>query len=141
MAWYDESRSQRRQLCSFAYTFAQIADQSIFSHITDRTTPEQLQAAQQSLRELCARLESQMDWSHYPAAYGTPHSCVRDVYTDAEFRLTNLRIMRQQAPEPAKQQLITREGIVIDLEERIHTSAEDTYLGTDDNLPDNGNTR
>jgi hypothetical protein len=81
-----------------------------------------------------------MDWTHYPAATGT-HSCVRDIYTDAAFRLKNLALM-QPAPQPPPpaQQLITREDIVIDLEERIHTSAEDTYLGTDDNLPDNGTT-
>jgi hypothetical protein len=138
MRWYDERRSQQRNLCSFAFTYAQIIEQTIFSRITDRTTPQQFEAAQQSLLELCQRFESQMDWSHFPAPHGL-HSCIRDVYTDAKFRLKNLMIMHQQAPSP--QRLITREGIVIDLEDKIQTSTEETDLGTEDIPPDNWNGR
>jgi hypothetical protein len=136
MRWYDERRSQQRNLCSFAFTYAQIIEQTIFARITDRTTPQQFEAAQQSLLELCQRFESQMDWSHFPAPQGR-HSCIRDVYTDAKFRLKNLLIMQPAAPPPPAQQLITREGIVIDLEEKIQTSTEETDLGTEDTPPDN----
>jgi hypothetical protein len=128
---HDEQRLQHRNLCSVAYTFAQIADQSIFAFITNRTTPEQFQTAQQSLLQLCQRLESQMDIFHYPAATGM-HSCVRDIYTDAAFRLKNLEIMQEPAPPPPTQQLLSREGAVIDLEERVEASSEETDVGTDD---------
>jgi hypothetical protein len=139
MQWYDERRSQQRNLCSFAFTFAQIAEQTIFARITNHTTREQFEAALQALDELCRRLERQMDWSHYPASHGM-HSCIRDVFTDAEFRLKNLAIMHQ-APLPATQQVTTVEGVVIDMEERLRTSTEETYLGTDDSMPNNGNAR
>jgi hypothetical protein len=78
--------SQQRNLCSFAYTFAQIAGQTIFARITDSTTPDQFMVAQQNLLALCQR----------------------------------------------QQQLISREGAVIDLEERAQTSSEETDVGTED---------
>jgi hypothetical protein len=140
MAWYNEQRSQQRNLCSFAFTYAQIIEQTIFARINDRTTPQQYKAALQSLEELCQRMERQMDWSHYPASQGM-HSCIRDVLTDAEFRLKNLSIMHQPAPEPANQQVITVEGVIIDVEERVHTSSLETELGTDDAPPGNRNGR
>jgi hypothetical protein len=140
MAWYDETRSQQRNLCSAAFTYAQIIEQTIFARINDRTTPQQYEAGLQSLKELCQRLESQMDWSHYPASHGL-HSCIRDVYTDAEFRLKNLAIMHQPPSPPARQQVVTVEGVVIEAEERLRTSSQETYLGTDDSTPDNGTAR
>jgi hypothetical protein len=138
MYWYTERQSQKRNLCSFAFTYAQIIQQTIFSRITDRTTPDQFAASLQSLGELRKQLESQMDWSHYPASQGL-HSCIPEVYTDAEFRLKNLAIMHQQAPQP--QRLISREGIVIDREEAIQSSDKETDLGTDDSPLDNWNGR
>jgi hypothetical protein len=39
MVWYDKRRSQQRNLCSFAFTYAQIVEQTIFARINDRTTP------------------------------------------------------------------------------------------------------
>jgi hypothetical protein len=137
MRWYDERRSQQRNLCSFAFTYAQIIEQTIFANITNRTTPQQFEAALQSLDELCRRFERQMDWSHYPASHGM-HSCLRDVLTDAEFRLKNLAIMQQAPPAPS-QQLISREGIIIDVEESISTSSVETELGAEDAPPDTRN--
>jgi hypothetical protein len=131
MKWYDERRSQQRNLCSFAYTCAQIAEQTIFARITDSTTPDQFMVAQQNLLALCQRLESQMDMFHYPAASGL-HHCVQDIYTEAAFRLENLAIMQPPAPPAPKQQLLSREGAVIDLEKQVETSTEETNLGTDD---------
>jgi hypothetical protein len=121
--------TQGKSLCAPARTFGQIAAQSIFAKITDRTTPEQFQAAQESLRALCLRFEAQLDLFHYPSGQGT-HWCVRDVYTKAAYRLQNLAIM-QPVPEPpaAKQQVITVEGVVIDIEENISTSTQETDLG------------
>jgi hypothetical protein len=118
-----------------------IADQSVFNQINEYTTQQQCQAALQNLKALCERMEAQLDLFHYGQAYGTSHSCVRDIYNDAEFRLKNLAIMHQQVQPPApKQQLITKEGTVIDLEDRAQTSRDETHLGTDDAPPDNGNT-
>jgi Tfp pilus assembly protein PilN len=141
MAWYDERRSQQRNLCSVAFTFAQIAEQTVFAQITERTTPEQLAAANQSLELLCRELEGKVDWDHYASSFGPPHSCVRDVYDDAAARLRNLAIMQEQKPEPPKQQVVTVEGVVIDVEERFRTSAVETDLGTENTPPDNRNGR
>jgi hypothetical protein len=95
-------------------------------------------AAQQNLLALCQRLESQMDMFHYPAATGM-HHCVQDVYADAAFRLENFAIMQEPLQPAPTQQLISREGAVIDLEERIETSSEETDVGTDDSPFDNWN--
>ena len=118
MEWFDEAHSQHRYLCSAAFTFAQIAEQTIFAQITERTTQEQLQAAQESLQQLCSELAATVAWDHYPSSYGPIHSCVRDVYNDTAGRLRNLAIMQPPPPLP----LITREGIVIDRAETIETS-------------------
>jgi hypothetical protein len=134
--YYD--RVVDRPRCPFARTFLQIAEQTIFAHVTDRTTPDMYEAALQSLLELCHRLESQVGLFHFPSAVGI-HVCVQDAYLEAAFRLKNLAIM-QQPPlsEPAQptQQVITREGIVRDVEEKIQTSTEETDLGRDAQLPD-----
>jgi hypothetical protein len=73
---------------------------------------------------------------HYPAATGN-HWCVRDVYDHAVVALAGLAAVHQQAiPEPAREQLISREGIVRGIEEKIQTSTEETDFGTDAQLPD-----
>jgi hypothetical protein len=133
--------SGSRSTCPHARTFIQIAEQTIFNKITPATTPDQFSAAEDILAQLCQRLEAQVDMFHYPAATGD-HWCVRDVYDHAVLALAGLAAMHQQAvPEPPKQQLITREGIVINLEEKIQTNRTETHLGTDDTQPGNRNTR
>jgi hypothetical protein len=133
---YNHYQPQFRHLCGHARTFADIADKTIFSQITEFTTPAQFNLALQNLRALCQRLEAQVDIFHYGQAYGTSHSCVIDIYTDAEFRLKNLAIMHQKVQPPAPiQQLITSEGTVIDLEDRVQTSDEATDTGTADSSP------
>jgi hypothetical protein len=130
--------------CPHARTFTQIAEQTIFSKITEHTRPDQFSAAEAILGELRDRLEAQVARQplfHYPAATGD-HWCVRDVYDHAIMTLAGLAAMHQQAvPEPPKQQLISREGIVIDLEDKIRTNKDETHLGTDDTEPDNRNSR
>jgi hypothetical protein len=95
--------------------------------------------AQQNLLALCQRLESQMDIFHYPASTSM-HHCVQDIYTDAAFRLENLAIMQEPAPPAPKQQLISREGAVIDLEERVQTSRNETDAGSEDDASHGGST-
>jgi hypothetical protein len=130
MTSYYAELAQNKSLCAPARTFAQIAAQSIFAKITDRTTPGQFQAAQESLRELCLRFEAQLDLFHYPSGQGM-HACVRDVYTEAAYRLQNLSIMQPVPEAPAaKQQVITVEGVVVEIEEKLSTSTTETDLGT-----------
>jgi hypothetical protein len=135
--YHPPTNSAYPTLCSEARAFAQLADQSIFSKITDQTTPEQFEEAQYSLLTLCQRLEANLDLFHYKAAVGT-HQCIRDAYTEAAYHLKNLAIMQPEPlPEqPPKQQLITLSGVVIDLEEEYRTSREETDLGTEDIPPD-----
>jgi hypothetical protein len=140
MTSYTPRLLSNHRLCSYSRMYAQIIEQTILSQITERTTPAQLEAAKHSLLALCQRLEATVDLFHYPAEQGT-HSCVRDVYTDAIFRLQNISLMRPEPhPEPQapKQQLLTVEGVVIDLEETIRASGTETYLGMDDTSLDSG---
>jgi hypothetical protein len=133
--------SGSRPTCPHARTFIQIAEQTIFNNITPQTTSDQFDAATDILARLCQRLEAQVDMFHYPEATGN-HWCVRDVYDHAVLALAGLAAMHQQAvPEPPRQQLISREGIVIDLEDKIQTNRAETHLGTDDTQPGNKNTR
>jgi hypothetical protein len=60
MTLYNRYEQQYRRVCPLARTFAQIADQSIFAKITEQTTQEQFAKAQQSLLQLCQRLEAQL---------------------------------------------------------------------------------
>ena len=133
--------SGSRSTCPHARTFIQIAEQTIFSKITEHTRPDQFTTAEEILQQLCHRLEAQVDMFHYPAASGD-HWCVRDVYDHVVLALAGLAAMHQQAvPEPPKQQLINREGIIIDLEDKIQTNRDETHLGTDDTQPDTRMTR
>ncbi len=62
--------SGSRSTCPHARTFIQIAEQTIFSKISEHTRPDQFTAAEEILQQLCHRLESQVDMFHYPAATG-----------------------------------------------------------------------
>ena len=124
--------SGSRPTCPHARTYIQIAEQVIFSKITEHTRPDQFTTAEEILQQLCHRLEAQVDMFHYPAATGD-HWCVRDVYDHAVLALAGLAAMHQQVvPEPPRQQLISKTGVVIDLEDTIQTSTDDTDLGIDD---------
>jgi hypothetical protein len=128
--------SGSRPTCPHARTFIQIAEQTIFSKITEHTRPDQFTTAEEILLTLCHRLEAQIDLFHYPAATGD-HWCVRDVYDHAVLALAGLAAMHQQAvPQPPRQQLITRKGVVIDLEDTIQTSTDDTELGIEGTSPE-----
>jgi hypothetical protein len=118
--------------CPHARTFNQISELTIFAKITPATTADQFAAAAEILRQLRDRLEAQIDMFHYPAATGD-HWCVRDVYEHAVLALTGLAAMHQQeGAQPPRQQLISRSGVVIDLEDTIQTNATETELGNTD---------
>jgi hypothetical protein len=133
--------SGSRPTCPHSRTFLQIAEQTIFAKITEHTRPDQFTAAEEILRELCQRLEAQVDMFHYPAATGD-HWCVRDVYDHAVLALAGLAAMHQQAvPQPPRQQLISKTGVVIDLEDAMQTSTEATDLGRAEPPPDRRTSR
>jgi hypothetical protein len=137
---HDWTLPSRYPICPQADSFHRTAQDAIFRQLSGATSPEQFQAAQASLELLRAELEQQLPWTHYGFSVGT-HRCVRDLYKEASARLRNLALLQPTPQPPPAQQLITREGIVIDLEERIQTSREETDLGTDDNPSDNGSSR
>jgi hypothetical protein len=142
MALTDDILSSYPWRCPTVRAYVLLAVQTIFSQITPETTKRQYAEAQVSLSALCKCFEAQAAQQglfHYQAAHGRLHTCVAEIYLDLSARLTNLAIMHQQAQAPApKQQLITREGVVVDLEEKIKTNREETDLGTEDSPFDNG---
>jgi hypothetical protein len=131
--------SGSRSTCPHARTFIQISEQTVFNNITEHTRSDQFSAAEQILGELRDRLEAQVmrePLFHYPAATGD-HWCVRDVYDHAILALKGLAAMHQQeVAQPPRQQLISRKGVVIDLEDTIQTSTDDTELGIEDTSPE-----
>jgi hypothetical protein len=137
---YDKYQSQYRQLCIPARTLAEIGNELLGQVTESTTTPEQIEQLQQSLLLIYKELEKQAGLFHYAATIGPPHTCVKDIYIHASAILKNRAILQQAPPPPPTQQLISREGAVIDLEEHVKTSNEETYLGTDDTAPTNGNT-
>jgi hypothetical protein len=70
------------------------------------------------------------------------HWCVRDVYDHAILALKGIAAMHQQevAPPP-RQQLISKTGVIIDLEDAIQTSTEATDLGIAEPPPDQRTSR
>jgi hypothetical protein len=76
----------------------------MFAKISDHPiTPEQLQQLQQSLKLPAEELEASLSLFHYGSSHGLPHTCIRDIYTEAAFRLNNVAIL-QPAPQPPEQQ-------------------------------------
>jgi hypothetical protein len=142
MSAYDWNLSAGAPLCSFSDSFYRTVRETIFQQLTTETTKEQFQAVLESL----TRLREELVQSLYPMHYGSlvgRHRCVDHVFREARARLRGLELMQPapKPPLPPKQQLITREGIVIDREEKIQTSTEETDLGIDDSPFDDWNGR
>jgi hypothetical protein len=97
-----QSRNQSSaSLCEFAERLRETAD-VLFSQVTERTTPAQFDAAQQTLLERKLELEAELRARrrfHYASASGSLHRCVGQVYQDT---LTRLRLLSQlqQPPVP-----------------------------------------
>jgi hypothetical protein len=126
--------------CDLFERLLEIAEVSIFQQLPDAITPAQVQVALTSLWELRQELvaEAKANRFHFAAATGSRHRCADAAYQHACYRLKFLSQL-PKGRQPA-QQLITREGIVIDLEEKIQTSTQETDLGTEDTPPDRRNT-
>jgi hypothetical protein len=137
MGDYDWQLSAGAPLCSVADSFYRIVRETIFQQVTKETTVEQWQAAQESL----TRLRDELQQAIYPMHYGSlvgGHRCLDHVFREAVARLRALEIMQPvpPPPPPPSQQVITREGIVRDVEEKIQTSTAETDLGSDATLPE-----
>ena len=141
MSEFDWTLSAGAPLCELSDTLYRTGRDAIFRQITRDTTPEQFEEAVASLTRLRDELVQARRPMHYGALIGR-HRCIEQVFTEAAARLRSLQIMQVQVvPEAPKQQLITREGIVIDLEDTIQTSSKETSLGTDDDASNRRNTR
>jgi hypothetical protein len=140
MSDYDWQLSAGAPLCVFSDSFYSAVRDTVFRQLTTETTPEQVQAALASLTQLRDELVQALYPMHYGSLVGR-HRCVDHLYREAVARLRNLELM-QPAPQPPpspKQQLITKDGIVMDLEEKIQTNRAETHLGTDDTQSGNRN--
>jgi hypothetical protein len=136
-----QSRNQySASLCEFAQRLRETADM-LFSQVTERTTPAQFDAAQQTLLERKLELEAELRARrrfHYASASGNLHRCVGQVYEDASTRLRLLSQLQQPPvpvpPEPDQQPPLTAEEVVNNLRRLAadQTRRRDTYLGTDD---------
>ena len=142
MGDYDWQLSSGAPLCAASDSFYRIVRETIFQQVTKETTVEQWQAAMESL----TRLRDELQQAIYPMHYGSlvgSHRCLDHVLREAVARLRALEIMQPvpKPPPPPKQQLITREGVVLDLENKIQTNRAETHLGTDATQSDTRKTR
>jgi hypothetical protein len=142
MSDFDWNLSAGAPLCVLSDSFYYTSRDAVFRQLRTDMTKEQWQAALESL----TRLRDELVQALYPMHYGSlvgRHRCVDHLYREAQARLRSLEIMQPapKPPPPPKQQLITKEGIVMDLEEKLQTNRAETHLGTDDTQPGNRNTR
>jgi hypothetical protein len=117
-------------LCFYADQFYRTAKDSLFSQLSDATTPEQFEEAQATLLKLRQDVEQDMPPIHYAAQFGT-HICVDTLYKEASLRLLNFALLQPaQQPEPAppapRQAPLTYEDILNMLEKLI---PPDTFFG------------
>jgi hypothetical protein len=125
-------------LCIFSDVFYRSAQDSIFSQLTDETTPAQFEAAQANLLLMKEELEKDMPAMHYASQFGT-HLCVGVLFKEASLRLKNLALLQ---PEPLPPEIgpkpLSPEDIVNNLENDLPTDPQDTFLGDEKEAEDNG---
>ena len=125
-------------LCVFSNMFYRTAQDSIFSQLTDDTTPAQFEQAQANLLLMKEELEKDMPRMHYAAQTGT-HVCVGMLYKEASLRLKNLALLQTEPLPPATgPQPLTPEDIVNNLENDLPVDPDETYLGDEKETEDNG---
>jgi hypothetical protein len=89
-------------LCFYADLYHRTAQDSIFSQLTDITSPEQFEAAQANLLHMKQVLEESMAPFHFAQQFGG-HICVAELYMEASLRLQNLALLQPDpstTPEP-----------------------------------------
>src|ERR687896_1969023 len=122
-------------LCEFSERLRETAD-GLFSQVTDRTTPAQFTAAQQTLLERKRELEAELRARgrfHYASAAGSLHRCVAQAYEDAKTRLRLLSQLQQPPAPPAPRSRPPRSAdeVVNDIASLADAVKRpgDTYLG------------
>jgi hypothetical protein len=116
-------------LCVYSDVFHRTAQDSIFSQLTDETTPAQFEAAQAYLLLMKEELEKDMPPMHYASQLGT-HLCVGVLYKEASLRLRNLAILQPEPLPPVTgPQPLSPEDIVNNLENDLPPDPEETFLG------------
>jgi hypothetical protein len=125
-------------LCLYSNVFYRTAQDSIFSQLTDDTTPAQFEQAQAYLLQMKEELEMDMPRMHYAAHIGT-HVCVGVLYKEASLRLKNLAVLQ---PEPLPPEIgpqpLSPEDIVNNLENDLPTNPQDTLLGDEKEIDETG---
>jgi hypothetical protein len=125
-------------LCVFSDVFHRTAQDTIFSQLTDDTTPEQFEKAQANLLQMKQDLEQGMLPMHYAAQFGS-HLCVAVLYKEASLRLRNLALLQPEPLPPViGPQPLTPEDIVNNLENDLPTNPQDTLLGDEKEIDETG---
>ena len=128
-------------LCLYSNMFYRTAQDSIFSQLSDDTTPAQFEQAQTFLRLMKEELEKDMPRLHYASHLDT-HVCVGMLYKEAILRLKNLQVLH---PEPLPLETgpkpLSPEDIVNNLENDLPTNPQDTLLGDEKEIDNNGGNR
>jgi hypothetical protein len=125
-------------LCLYSNMFYRTAQDSIFSQLTDDTTPAQFEQAQTFLLLMKEELEMDMPRLHYAAQTGT-HVCVGMLYKEAVLRLKNLAVLQPEPiPLETGPQPLSPEDIVNNLENDLPTNPQDTLLGDEKEIDNNG---
>jgi hypothetical protein len=124
--------------CVFSDVFHRTAEDTVFSQLTDDTTSQQYEQALANLLLLKEELEKDMPVMHYASHLGT-HLCVGVLYKEAVLRLKNLALLRPEplpletGPEP-----LSPEDIVNNLENDLPIDPDETYLGDEKEIENNG---
>jgi hypothetical protein len=115
--------------CVYSETLYRTARDAIFTKLTEATTANQFQAAQESLLLLRQDLETDMPPMHFASLIGR-HQCVKDVYREAVARLRSLQIMQPvplppepEAPQPTT---LSRQDVLETFEEEFPPQ---TFMG------------
>jgi hypothetical protein len=125
-------------LCLYSNMFYRTAQDSIFSQLTEDTTPAQFEQAQTFLLLMKEELEMDMPRMHYASHIGT-HVCVGMLYKEASLRLKNLAVLQPEPlPLETGPQPLSPEDIVNNLENDLPTDPQDTFLGDEKEAEDNG---
>jgi hypothetical protein len=116
-------------LCVFSDVFYRTAQDSIFSQLTDDTTPAQFEQALANLHLMKEELAKDMPPMHYASHIGT-HVCLEVLYKEAILRLKNLAVLQPEPLPPViGPQPLTPEDIVNNLENDLPPDPDETYLG------------
>ena len=122
MSDYDWPLSADAPLCVVSDSYYRTVRETVFQQLTKDTTPEQWQAAQESLTRLRDELQQAIRPMHYGSLVGG-HRCLDHLFGEAVARLRNLELM--QPPPPPE----TLADVLQDLKEKFQPNPEATSLG------------